>query len=321
MTSSENGRWLTRRRMLRGAGALAAAGLALGGYGFGVAPFGIAITRYALTPPRWPSGFKLRIAALSDLHVCEPWTGVARLERIVAATNALEADVIVMLGDYMPGYKIEQMGRAVPPAIWGPILGKLRAPGGVHAVLGNHDWWEDADAQRTGKGPTVAHRTLGEAGIVVHENTAARIAVRAPSGPAQPVWIAGLGDQWAFFSGPRSTASGIRNPNRYRGVDDFPTLRRAITDDAPAILLIHEPDFFGRTVDDRCALTLAGHTHGGQVRLGGYAPIVPSRYGNRYAYGHIVEAGRHMIVSSGLGVSGLPVRLGAAPEIILIELG
>ena len=86
------------------------------------------------------------------------------------------------------------------------------------------------------------------------------------------------------------------------------------------ILLAHEPDIFPR-VPARVALTLSGHTHGGQVRLFGYSPVVPSRYGNRYAYGHIIEDNRHLIVSGGLGCSILPVRLGCPPEIVMVELG
>jgi len=74
-------------------------------------------------------------------------------------------------------------------------------------------------------------------------------------------------------------------------------------------------------VPERVALTLSGHTHGGQVRLFGYSPVVPSRFGNRYAYGHVVEGGRDLIVSGGLGFSGLPVRFGVRPEILSIELG
>ena len=73
---------------------------------------------------------------------------------------------------------------------------------------------------------------------------------------------------------------------------------------------------------DRVALTLAGHTHGGQIRLPMIWPtLVPSHYGARFAYGHIVEAGRHMVVSGGLGTSIVPVRLGVPPEIVHIEIG
>jgi hypothetical protein len=69
------------------------------------------------------------------------------------------------------------------------------------------------------------------------------------------------------------------------------------------------------------AVTLSGHTHGGQVRLFGHSPVVPSRYGNRFAYGHVVEQNRHLIVSGGLGCSILPLRFGMPPELVMIELG
>ena len=72
---------------------------------------------------------------------------------------------------------------------------------------------------------------------------------------------------------------------------------------------------------DRVSLTLSGHTHGGQVRMFGYSPMVPSRYGNRYAYGHIVEDNRHLVVSGGLGCSILPVRIGVPPEIVMVDVG
>jgi uncharacterized protein len=84
---------------------------------------------------------------------------------------------------------------------------------------------------------------------------------------------------------------------------------------------VHEPDIFPR-VPARVALTLAGHTHGGQIRVPFiWKHFVPSRYGARYAYGHVVEHERHLIVSGGLGTSIIPARLGVPPEIVHIELG
>jgi predicted MPP superfamily phosphohydrolase len=68
------------------------------------------------------------------------------------------------------------------------------------------------------------------------------------------------------------------------------------------------------------ALTLSGHTHGGQVRLFGWSPVVPSRYGNRFAYGH-VRAPCELIVSGGLGFSIAPIRFGMPPEIVHVTLG
>jgi hypothetical protein len=95
---------------------------------------------------------------------------------------------------------------------------------------------------------------------------------------------------------------------------------REIKDGAPVVLMVHEPDIFPQ-VANRVSVTFAGHTHGGQVRIFGYAPIVPSIYGSRYAYGHIVEDGRHIIVSGGLGCSSLPIRFGSPPEIVVADLG
>ena len=103
-------------------------------------------------------------------------------------------------------------------------------------------------------------------------------------------------------------------------MDDLDVTLGKISDDAPVILLAHEPDIFPR-VPGRVSLTLSGHTHGGQIRLLGYSPVVPSRYGNRYAYGHVVENGRDLIVSGGLGSSIFPVRFGVRPEILEIQLG
>ncbi len=93
-----------------------------------------------------------------------------------------------------------------------------------------------------------------------------------------------------------------------------------MSDEAPILLLAHEPDIFPE-VPERVALTLAGHLHGGQVRLFGFAPVVPSAYGQQYLHGHHIETGEHMIINGGLGFSGLPLRFGAPPEIALIELG
>jgi predicted MPP superfamily phosphohydrolase len=179
----------------------------------------------------------------------------------------------------------------------------------VHAVLGNHDWWEEHSVQRRRRGPTKAGLALQDAGITLHENACQRLVK-----DGQPFWIAGLGDQWAYW--PLTwNGRGV-----YEGVDDLSCTLAWVTDDAPIVLMAHEPDIFP-LVPDRVALTIAGHTHGGQVRLLGYAPVVPSKYGSRYVYGHIVERGRNLIVSGGLGCSGLPVRLGSPPEIVLIELG
>ena len=124
-------------------------------------------------------------------------------------------------------------------------------------------------------------------------------------------WLAGLGDQLAHWIGP----------GNFEGVDDLPATLARVTTDDPVILLVHEPDIFTE-IPPRVALTLAGHTHGGQIVLPFMPPLwTPSQYGARFAYGHIVEQGRHMIVSGGLGCSKVPLRLGVPPEIVRVTLG
>jgi predicted MPP superfamily phosphohydrolase len=155
-----------------------------------------------------------------------------------------------------------------------------------------------------GGGPNVIAGLLEAAGVPVLQNRAVKLGQGAGA-----FWLAGLDDQLAIGIGPMV----------FRGLDDLPGTLAQITDDAPVILLAHEPDIFP-TVPDRVALTLSGHTHGGQVRLFGWSPVVPSAYGNRFAYGHVRERNRDLIVSGGVGCSILPLRLGVVPEITLIEI-
>jgi predicted MPP superfamily phosphohydrolase len=297
----------TRRRVLTGFGAAATSTLALGGYAFAVEPmWRLDVTRYRVAPPRWPKGLKLSIAVLADIHAGEPVMPADRVAAIAERTNSLRPDVVVLLGDFAASHRFQ--GKRVPAEAWSEALGTLRAPLGVHAVLGNHDWWDDFQAQLRGRGPTIGHRVLEHVGIPVYENDVVRLRK-----DGQAFWLAGLGDQIAFIDRSR------RGAGRFRGVDDLRGTLAKVTDDAPVVLLAHEPDIFP-TVPDRVALTLSGHTHGGQVRVFGYSPMVPSRYGNRYAYGHVVEDNRHLVVSGGLGCSMLPVRFGVPPEIVMIDV-
>ena len=287
--------------------------MGFGGYAL-AEPFRLNVTRYALTPPGWPIGLKLRLAILADLHACEPWMPVDRIHRIVARTNALAPDATLLLGDYIVGNRLGRIGRPVAYGDWAGALGGLKAPFGVHAVLGNHDWWDEREAQLRRKGPVKSRLALEDVGIAVYENDTVRL-----EKDGQPFWLAGLGDQWAFWPANRKPGRRRRVID-YTGVDDLPGTLAKVSDNAPVILMAHEPDIFPR-VPSRVALTLSGHTHGGQVRIAGFAPIVPSRYGQRYVYGHIVEENRSLIVSGGLGCSGVPVRFGSPPEIVVVELG
>lgn len=285
-------------------------GLGFGGYAL-AEPFRLNMTRYAVTPSRWPSGLALRVAVVADLHVCEPWMNMARVNQIVARTNAAAPDVILLLGDYVPSRRMRKFSRVIPHDEWALALAQLRAPLGVHAVLGNHDWWEHIDVQRRRAGPTAAGEALKRAGIPVYQNDAIKLR-KAP----HDFWLAGLGDQWAFWPRNKKERADVIP---YRGVDDIDATLALVTDDAPVILMAHEPDAFA-DLTDRVALTVSGHTHGGQINMLGYTPIVPSRYGSRFVYGHVNEGERDLIVSGGLGLSGLPLRFGVPPEVVVIDV-
>jgi predicted MPP superfamily phosphohydrolase len=296
---------ISRRKFLRWLGGLGAFG-GLSAYGVAFEPLTrLRIARYDLRLARWPAGLRLTIAALADIHACRPWMDPERIGSIVATTNRLGADLIVLLGDYVAGHRL--LWERVADQEWAQALSALQAPLGTHAILGNHEWWSDTGVQRAGTGSPAARRALEAVGIPVYENDAVRL-VKGGQG----FWLAGLGDQLAFLPSRR------RRPERPIGVDELDRTLAKVTDDAPVILLAHEPDIAAR-VPDRVALMLSGHTHGGQLRLLGWSPMVPSRYGNRFAYGHVRER-CDLIVSGGLGCSIVPVRIGVPPEVVVVSV-
>jgi uncharacterized protein len=286
---------VTRRRVLFSSVGILAASLGSTAVYAAIEPEGLVVTRYALTPPGWPAGRRLSIAVIADLHAGGPDMQLPHVRRVVDTANRLRPDLVVLLGDFIASYRFAI--RRVADPLWAAELARLRAPLGIWAILGNHDWWHDLHGVRS---------ALADVRIPILENDAVLLGA-----PGQKFWLAGIGDQLAHPLGH----------GRFRGVDDLSgTLARARTDD-PVLLLVHEPDIFPR-VPARVALTLAGHTHGGQIRLPLIWPaFVPSKYGARYAYGHVVENNRHLIVSGGLGTSVIPARLGVPPEVVHVELG
>ena len=264
----------------------------------------LVVERHAVTLPDWAPRPPLRIVAFTDPHVGDPFMTLDRLAGIVDAANALRPDLMVLLGDYVATHP---MIRHHPPdGEIAQVLAALTAPLGRYAVMGNHDWWYDKSARsRLRAGEAVSrmrfHDAFENAGIPVLENQALRL-----DWGGRPFWLLGLGDQWAAW--PR------------QGVDDLPATLAQLEGDAPAILLAHEPDIFPQ-VPSRIGLTLSGHTHAGQIRLMGWAPFIPSQYGSRYLHGLIKEQGRSLVISAGLGCSVLPVRIGAPPELTVIEVG
>lgn len=291
---------INRRRLMLG-GALAAAPVAFAGYAVAVEPaLTPAVRDYTVASRSWPDRLRLRVAVIADIHACEPWMSAERVHGIALQVNALEADVIVILGDFNAGHRY--VTGPVVPGAWGEALSILDAPLGCYAILGNHDWWHGPVPGMPG-GPKEIRAELAQRGITTLENSAVRL-----SKDGQDFWIAGLADQMAHHVKRGWT----------RGADDLNGTLGQVPESDPLLMLAHEPFVFHR-MPPRVGLTLCGHTHGGQVYIPLIgAPISPS---HRYRYGHIIEDGRHLIVSGGLGESNLPVRFGVPPELLCVELG
>lgn len=245
-------------------------------------PRRLVVTERTIHPPRWPPSLDgLRVGLISDLHAGMGHTRPARVREVVELLNAQQPNLICLLGDYLDSTYLGR-GRADPGEI-ASELARLRAPLGRFAVLGNHDW------RAAGAAMGVA---LRDAGLTVLENDAA---------PAGELWVAGLADM------------------RMRLPDVDATLRD-LPEDAPVLLLTHDPDLFPE-IPPRVSLTLAGHTHGGQVDV----PllrllVIPSRHGVRYLGGHVEEEGRQLFISTGVGTAGLPVRFRRPPEVVILTL-
>ncbi|HEV2799056.1 MAG TPA: metallophosphoesterase [Pyrinomonadaceae bacterium] len=275
------------RRKLRialGLGALLV--LSLGLWAFWFEPASLRVRAVSLKVPRWQAEHQgLRIAVLTDLHVGAPHMKLDKLREVVERTNREQPDLVLILGDLVIDDVVG--GTFVEPEPIAVELGKLRAPHGTIAVLGNHDWWNDGER---------ITKALRQAGLSVLENESRRIERGGKS-----FWVAGVADAWT------------RKPDIAGSL--------AQTDgDSPVILITHNPDIFPE-VPPRVSLTLAGHTHGGQVNFPLVGrPVVPSRFGQRYASGHIVEDGRHLFVGDGIGTSIIPVRFRVPPQIVILTL-
>jgi predicted MPP superfamily phosphohydrolase len=259
---------------------LGAAAAVLGYRAAWVEPRSLVCPEVTLELPGWPPALAgLRVALVADLHAGAGHYDPARVAAIVDAALALDADVQLLLGDYIDSTRLGD-GRARVQAVARELA---RLPDPV-AVLGNHDW--------RGSGPAMGW-ALRDAGVPVLENEALRV--------RDGLWVAGLAC------------------TRHRFPDVAAALR-PIPADAAVLLAVHDPDYFP-LVPARVALTVSGHLHGGQVNVPLLRrAVLPSRYGERYLAGHIVERDRHLFVTAGLGTAGLPLRLRRPPELPVLRL-
>jgi predicted MPP superfamily phosphohydrolase len=247
-------------------------------------PRRLVVREHTLEPPGWPQSLDgLRVGLLSDLHAGLGHTDTARVTATAERLNAQRPDIICLLGDYLDSTFFGR-GRADPDEV-AQALGVLDAPLGRYAVLGNHDW--------RAAGPAMG-AALRRAGLTLLENDARETGRGS-------LWVAGTADL------------------RTRRPDVAHTLR-AVPESAPVILLTHDPDIFPG-VPARVSLTVAGHLHGGQVDVPLLRrAVIPSRHGTRYLGGHVVEEGRHLYVSTGVGTAGLPLRFRRPPEVVVLTL-
>ena len=223
-----------------------------------------------------PSLEGLRIVQLSDLHLY-PFTRLEFIAEAVELANSLKPDVTVLTGDY-----VSHVAAAVHDLE--PVLGRLDARFGVHAVLGNHDHWTNAEVVRAG---------LRRAGLNLLHNQG----VPVGSGD-EKVWIAGLDDAWA-------------------GQADLTAARAGAPAGAPVVLLVHEPDVAEEySRNKRIALQLSGHTHGGQVRI--HQPrraYTLPRYGRKYDQGLFRVNGMWLYTNRGVGMVVAPIRVNCPAEV------
>jgi len=222
-----------------------------------------------------------RVVLLSDLHVATPGDSPARLRETVIQVNRLHPDLVLIAGDFLSTGSLAFA--ATPIDAVAPLAG-LRARLGTVAVLGNHD---DQDRR-------ALETLLPQVGVTLLENQAVR---------RGPLTVAGIGDIFTGHAHPDKALAAARP------LGGLP------------VVLAHEPDVAPR-LDRSLRLVLVGHTHCGQIAPWPIGPLfTASAYGQRYACGAIHEGDRTILVTAGLGTSNLPLRLGAAPDIWVIDFG
>ena len=297
---------LTRRHFMQGAGGLVLGSTGLASYPLAIEPgFCLDVASYDVRLPQWPDGLNVKAAVIADIHACEPLMSASRVRHIAELANRLNPDIVFLLGDFNAGHRY--VTAAVYPEQWGEALSILNAPLGAYAILGNHDWWHGALPGMPSDGGESVRRALRHANIAVLENDAVRVAKNG-----QPFWVVGLGDQLAHRIGPRS----------FRGIDDLGGTLRAgdgrRARRAAGARALHFPP---------CARARVAHAlrpyawRTGELALH-HRRLCRDRSSARdHIYGHIVEGGRQMIISAGLGTSIVPVRFMRPPEVVSVTIG
>jgi uncharacterized protein len=277
-------------------GALALLGLGLAVWGFLIEPRLLDVTANDVALEKLdPRLDGLLIAHLSDFHLGD-FIRPDFVRKVVRVTNEIEADLIVITGDFVSA------AHGGEPLI--AELASLRAKHGVFACLGNHDYYGN-DRQVV--------RALAETPIRLLRDEAVRLEINGA-----PLWIAGTQSV--------GVSQYTEDPERIQYVSDrlrefLARSLETVDRHEPVIVLSHIPDVIYDAAEMGVDLLLCGHTHGGQVRFPFIGAVrVPSRYGTRFAAGWFREGPTQMFVTRGLGTVRLPVRFMCSPELPVIRL-
>lgn len=233
-----------------------------------------------------------RIALLSDLHV-GLFTRESRLRAIVRHVNQAAPDVVVIAGDM-----VDDEPRYVPKLARG--LRGIRAPGGVYAVLGNHEIYAGAAFELVARRDELPFRLLINEGVRIER-------------PGGSIALLGLGDPAA------REAFGPGAPARVRFAPDWSAATQAVQPGDFVVAAAHQPVVFREAQRRGIPLSLAGHTHGGQLGIRALHWCLSGTF-LRWHMGLYREGGSALYVTTGAGYWVLPVRLGVLPEVAVIVL-
>jgi len=247
------------------------------------------IVRQEMALGRWPIGLDgFTIALLSDFHY-DPYFSVHPLKTAIAMVNDLHPDLIALAGDFvsMPWSYQNDDAAAESAEPCARLLRQMRAPHGLWAVMGNHDYFTN---------PRRVTSALQSEGIKVLANQSVAI-----ERDGARFWLSGVND---VLSGTAQLDQTLLN----------------IPVGEATILLAHEPDYADFVARSPVDLQLSGHSHGGQVRLPFVRPLYLPDLARKYPMGMYRIGPLTLYTNSGLGTVGLPIRLNCPPEITLLTL-
>jgi predicted MPP superfamily phosphohydrolase len=282
-----------RRRLLEQvAVAVSAVPFVAAAYGLLYERLDVEVTRPRIALARLPKGFQgFRIVQLSDFHI-SPFTTADEIRRCVTIAAGLKADLVVLTGDYLADDP--EAEEAVVQALAG-----LRAPSGVFGCLGNHEIYTETEDSITRLFAAVGIRILRQERVPIQSH-------------GEVLNLIGVDYQQRRFS---------RDHDGHLVDRYLEGSEKLVMPDMVNILLSHNPNSFDRAAELGIDLTLAGHSHGGQLTLSFVHPsLTLVRPETPYVSGWYEKPGSQLYVNRGIGTTGPPIRLGARPEVTVLEL-